>query len=109
MDKFLISDFNFCDKFLDKIRREFFKQGEGGGNFSYGHNVSCGSLTIFLGYFKENFDINVFVEKVTDLAEKRDLCSYGWKVRCFLVNKGRNRKFSEIDPDSEVLITLIAV
>ena len=109
MDKFVISDFNFCDKFLDKIRREFFKQGEGGGNFSYEHNVSCGSLTIFLGYFKENFDINVFVEKVTDLAEKRDLCSYGWKVRCFLVNKGRNRKFSEIDPDSEVLITLIAV
>lgn len=91
---------------MDKTRRGFIKQGE---KFSFTQNVSSGSFTIFLGYFKENFDIDVFIEKVTDLAEKRDFCSYGWKVRCSLVNKGRKRKFSEIDPDSEVLITLIAV
>ena len=105
MGKFLISEFDACHKFQDKIRKDFLKQGE---NFSFTQNVSCGNFTIFLGYFKKIFNI-VFVEKVTDLAKKSYLCSYGWKVHHPLVNRGKYMKFSEDDPDSEVSITFTMV
>ena len=88
---------------MDKTRRGFIKQGE---KFSFTQNVSSGSFTIFLGYFKENnFDIDVFVEKVINLAKKSDLRSYDWKFHRPLVNKGKYTKFSGNDLDSEVSIT----
>ena len=91
---------------MDKTRRGFIKQG---GKFSFTQNVSSGSFTIFLGYFKENnFDIDVFVEKVINLAKKSDLRSHDWKVHRPLVNKGKYTKFSGNDLDSEVSITFTA-
>ena len=92
---------------MDKTRRGFIKQGE---KFSFTQNVSSGSFTIFLGYFKENnFDIDVFVEKVINLAKKSDLRSYDWKFHRPLVNKGKYTKFSGNDLDSEVSITFTVV
>ena len=74
------------------------------------HNVSCGSFTIFLGYFQEsNFDIDVFVEKIIDLAKESNLCCHGWKIHRPLVSKSKYIKFSGDDHYSEVFITFSAV
>ena len=107
MVKFIVSEFDVCHKFSDKIRKDFFKQGE---NVSFTHNIYCGSFTIFLGFCKENnFNIDVFVEKAIDLATKSNLCSHGWKVHCTLVNKGKYMKCSKDDHNCEISITFIVV
>ena len=105
MDKFVISEFGVCHKFPDKIRRDFLKQAE---NFSL-HTMFLVVVFTFWGYFKENFDIDVFVEKVIDLSKKSDFCTYSWKVHRPLVNKGKYMKLSEDDRGSEVSITFTAV
>lgn len=80
------------------------------GEIFYLHNVSWGSFTIFLGYFQvNNFDIDVFVEKIINLAKESNLCSHGWKIHRPLVNKSKYIKFSEDDLHSEDFITSEAV